>query len=341
MIDCDIHNVVPKVEALFPYLPAYWRETVSQSGFKGPIDSAYPPHAALSARPNAKPTAGSDLATLRQQALDETGAEFGILNCAYAIESLHNPYAAAAFATAVNEWQLEQWLMPEPRLRAALVVPSHFPDLAVQEIERRGAHPGFVQIFLPVHAAAPYGNRRYFPIYEAAVRHNLAIGIHYGGAPGNPPTASGWPTYYIEEYTNMATIFQSQVLSLVCEGVFAQFPTLRVALIEGGVAWMPSLMWRLDKEWKGLRREAPWIKHLPSDYIRQHIRLTTQPFDAPPTAELWLEVIQQLDCDEMLMFASDYPHWHQDDGEISLPTTLPEPLKSKIMSENARAFYQL
>jgi predicted TIM-barrel fold metal-dependent hydrolase len=345
MIDCDLHNVVPNVEALLPYLPAYWRETVRQTGFKGPIDTAYHPKAALTARPDTVPIsgapAGSDLATLRAQALDAAGAEFGILNCAYAIESIHNPYAAEAFATAVNEWQIEHWLEPEPRLRAALVVPSHFPDLAVKEIERRGDYRGFAQIFLPAHSASPYGNRRYFPVYEAAIKHNLVIGIHFGGAPGNPPTASGWFSYYIEDYANMATIFQSQVLSLVSEGVFEQFPTLRVALIEGGFTWMPSLMWRLDKEWKGLRRETPWVKQLPSDYIRQHMRLTTQPLDAPPQPEQLLEVMQQLDSDEMLMYASDYPHWHQDANEPAFPIELPEPLQTKIMAENARAFYQL
>src|SRR3712207_9261519 len=44
-----------------------------------------------------------------------------------------------------------------------------------------------------------YGNRRYYPVYEAALRHNLAIGIHFGGNPGNPPSAVGWPSFYIEE----------------------------------------------------------------------------------------------------------------------------------------------
>lgn len=344
MIDADLHNVVPNVWALLPYLSDYWRETVSQSGFKGPVDTSYPPHSPITARPDYMPPsgapAGSDLDLLRAHILDTTGAEFGILNCAYAVESVHNPYAAAALATAINEWQIEHWLAPEPRLRASLVVPSQFPDLAVKEIERRGDYPGFVQVFLPAHSASPYGNRRYWPIYEAAINYDLVIGLHFGGAPGNPPTASGWPSYAIEEYANMATIFQSQVISLIAEGVFEQFSTLRVALIEGGFTWMPSLIWRLDKEWKGLRREVPWVKQLPSEYIRQHMRLTTQPLDAPPEPAQLLEIIQQLDSDEMLMFASDYPHWHQDVDEPAFPIALPEPLKTRIMSENARTFYR-
>ena len=207
---------------------------------------------------------------------------YGILNCAYAVDSLHNPDAAAALASAVNDWLAAEWLAHEPRLRASLVVPSQYPELAAREIERLGGHPGFVQVFLPVRSAAPYGNRCFHPLFAAAARHDLAVGIHFGGAPGNPPTPSGWPSFYIEEYAGMASVFQSQLLSLISEGLFDQFPTLRVALIESGFTWLPSLMWRFDKEWKGLRREVPWVRRLPSDYIREHVRLTLQPFDAPP-----------------------------------------------------------
>ena len=69
----------------------------------------------------------------------------------------------------------------------------------------------------------------------------------------------------------MSQVFQAQVLSLVSEGVFDLFPSLRVALIEAGFTWMPSLMWRFDKEWRGLRHLTPWVKRLPSViYPRTH-----------------------------------------------------------------------
>ena len=72
----------------------------------------------------------------------------------------------------------------------------------------------------------------------------------------------------------MAQVFQTQVLNLVVEGVFDRFPNLRMALIEGGWTWLPSLMWRIDKDWKGLRREVPWNTRVPSEYIRERIRLS-------------------------------------------------------------------
>jgi predicted TIM-barrel fold metal-dependent hydrolase len=345
VIDCDIHNVVPSVEALFPYLSSHWREHITNTLFKGPIDSSYPRRAPTTARPDSIPAdgrpAGSDLGLLQRQVLDPLGVEFGLLCCAYAVDSLHNPDAAVALSRAVNDWQIAEWLDREPRLRASVVVPSQLPALAAQEVERVGDHPGFVQVFLPVRSQHPYGSRLFHPLWEAIARHDLVGGVHFGGAPGNPPTPSGWPSYYLEEYAGMAQVFQSQVVSIVAEGVFDQFPSLRVALIEGGFTWLPSFMWRFDKEWRNLRRLVPWVKRPPSAYIREHIRLTIQPLDAPPDAGHLLQVVEQIGSDDLLMFSTDYPHRHDADPERTLLPDLPAALAQKIRSENARAFYRL
>ncbi len=153
------------------------------------------------------------------------------------------------------------------------------PELAAREIDRVGDHPGFVQVLLPARSEHPYGSRLFHPLWEAIARHDLVAGIHFGGAPGNPPTPSGWPSYYFEEYAGMAQVFQSQLTSMISEGVFDQFPTLRVTLLESGFTWLPAHMWRFDKEWRNLRRLVPWVKRAPSEYIREHVRLTVQPLE--------------------------------------------------------------
>src|SRR5690349_1059823 len=83
MVDADLHNVVPSTQALFPYLPAHWREHITNTLFKGPVDSAYPKNAPTTARPGSAPgdgrPAGSDLGLLQQQALDPLGVAVGIL----------------------------------------------------------------------------------------------------------------------------------------------------------------------------------------------------------------------------------------------------------------------
>jgi predicted TIM-barrel fold metal-dependent hydrolase len=344
-IDADVHVEVPKVQALFPYLPEHWIEHVNLSRFKGPVDGdgPYPPKSPIAARPGSQPEsgpAGSDLALLRAQALDGPGTALAIANCSYAIDSIHHPDAGIALASAVNDWLIAEWLEKEPRLRASMVVPSQLPEQAAREIERVGGHPGFVQVYLPVRAQHPWGTRIYRPMWEAIARHDLVAGIHFGGAPGNPPTPSGWPSYYLEEYAGMATVFASQLTSLVSEGVFDAWPGVRVTLIEAGWTWLPAHMWRFDKEWRNLRMLIPWVKRPPSEYIREHVRFTLQPLDAPPDPRHLLEVVEQLGSEEMLLYASDYPHQHAGDPAACL-ASLPPELAGKIASENARAWYRL
>ena len=187
----------------------------------------------------------------------------------------------------------------------------------------------------------PYGSRLFRPMWEAIARHDLVAGIHFGGAPGNPPFPSGWPSYYFEEYAGMAQVFQSQLASIVSEGVLDLFPNVRIALLESGFTWLPAFMWRFDKEWRNLRRLVPWVKRAPSEYIREHVRLTIQPLDAPPGWEDMERTIAQLDSDEMLLFATDYPHAHTSDPRDTLLPRLPDALARKIRGENARALYRL
>src|ERR1700694_4952220 len=119
VIDCDIHNTVPSVEALFPYLSEHWREYIRPSAFKGPVDTAYPLRAPTTVAPgvtvpDGKPP-GSSLELIQKDVLDPWDVQFGILNCAYAVDSLHNPDTAAALTWAVNDWLIAEWLDKEGR----------------------------------------------------------------------------------------------------------------------------------------------------------------------------------------------------------------------------------
>ncbi len=337
IIDADCHNIVPDISCLMPYMDAHWQEYFSNSRFNGPIDASYPAGAETSFRPGTDQTAATTLADIQQNVIEPLNADIVILNCTYEVESLHNPDMAATCARAVNRWQAEHWLEQDGRLRGSIVVPSKVPAMAAAEIDYWGKHPGFSQVFLPVRSQHLYGTRNFWPVLEAAVRNDLTICIHYGGASGYPSTPTGWPSWHVEEYVGMAQVFQSQIINLIVEGVFAQFPSLKIVLAEGGWTWLPSLMWRLDKEWKGLRYEIPWVKTFPSDLIRQHMRLTLQPIDAPPNSEQLLQTLEQLGSDEMILFSSDYPHWH-DPADLLLDGVTSEQ-KSKIMGLNAKAFY--
>ena len=86
----------------------------------------------------------------------------------------------------------------------------------------------------------PFGGPRYHPIFEAAARHDLVVGIHHSE---NSPTALGRHRYFAEWHTLVPQVFMSQAVSLIFNGVFDKYPDLRVILIEGGFTYVPHLMW--------------------------------------------------------------------------------------------------
>jgi predicted TIM-barrel fold metal-dependent hydrolase len=340
-IDCDVHPTVPGTAALLPYLDDFWRDTVEDRGI-GSLDSnSYPPQAPITARPDWRAKGGraaTNVEALRTQALDRFGSSLAILNCLYGVQLVFNEDMAAAFASAVNDWVAREWLDREPRLRASIVVPLQNVERAVDEIERCAADPRFVQVLVLCMGEAPLGRRQYWPVFAAAERHGLPIGIHAGSSYRHPVTSLGWPSTYVEDYASQAQGFQSQLASLICEGVFAKFPGLKVVLIESGVTWLPAFLWRLSKFWRGVRSEVPWVDRPPAEIVRDHVRLTIQPFDGPADPDDVARVIDQLRSDDLLLFSSDYPHW-QFDGDAVLPAGLPERLRRKLLVDNALATY--
>jgi len=84
----------------------------------------------------------------------------------------------------------------------------------------------------------------------------LPIGMHIGGEAGHGPTASGWPSFYVEDHHGLVHTMQCQATSLVLEGVLERFPGLKIIMIEGGFAWIPALAWRLDAHWRKMASEV-------------------------------------------------------------------------------------
>ncbi len=341
IIDCDVHPAVPGLKTLLPYLDDHWRETVIRRGIDDLVTISYPTVNPLTFRSDWKDETGktaTSAARLGGQALDPFGTSIAICNCLYGVQAAFSEDMGAAMARGVNDWIAREWLDRDSRLRASIVVPQQNPEMAVEEIERVAADKRFVQVLLLVGGEITLGRRQNWPIYAAAERHGLTIGIHAGSMYRNATTPIGWPGSYTEEYVNVATGFQSQLTSLITEGVFTKFPSMTVVLMESGVSWLPAYMWRLTKYWKGLRSEVPWVSDPPSSIIRDRVRLTIQPFDAPDDDGGVMRLMEHIGSDEMLLFSTDYPHW-QFDGMAAMPKGIDPGLAHKIMAVNPLKAY--
>ncbi|HSU04665.1 MAG TPA: amidohydrolase family protein [Acetobacteraceae bacterium] len=349
LIDCDVHHAMRSPRDLDPYLAQKWRDHLGTYGSRKPVPftgtSPYFKSApALSRKdtwpPNGGPP-GSDLAFLQEQLLDRYGIECGMLHLlSMTGMDQRNQEFGAALCRAVNHWQHEVWTQKDRRLKAAIVVPGEDAAAAVQEIEYWAGNRDFAQVSMVTHTIEPLGRRRYWPIYEAAAAHDLPIGLHTSGFNGHAVTPTGWSSYYAEEHHEVAISQQALVTSLVCEGVLARLPSLRVVMVECGLAWVPSLCWRLDQHWKRMRDEVPHLDGPPSSYVKSQMWFTTQPMDEPERPADLSKILEWIGWDRIL-FATDYPHWDFDDPETAVKVKLTETQRRMIFRDNARAAYNL
>jgi uncharacterized protein len=349
IVDCDIHPMLRSTESLFPFLARRWREELETCGLRSrnPFVGSYAfPKAtpALSRRDSWPPAGGppgSDLAFMRAQYLDPYGVETGILQVLIPSgKDQRNPAFGAALSAALNDWQVAEWTEPEPRLKASITIPAEDPEASVAEIERCAGKRDFVSIFITTRTAEPMGRKRYWPIFDAAVRHNLPLGIHTGGSNGMPMTPGGWPSFYFEDHFANALAMQPLLASLTLEGVFETFPELRVVMVEGGFGWAPALSWRLDQHWARMRSEVPHVPHPPSSYIRHQVWFATQPIEEPEHRRDLSTLIDWIGWDRMV-FASDYPHWDMDNPRLAFKVALSEAETRAVFRDNARAAYGL
>lgn len=346
VVDADVHPRL-NFDRVEDYLPSSWKRRYKE-GNRGPGNLGYwNPNGVM--RSDTKLDDGSYIESspqnLLKHYLDASGIQYAILNPAGTLTVGLSPELeySAALVSARNDVLINDWLKISPRLRASIVVAPNDPLRAAEEIYRVGSHPGVVQVLMPSGARTPYGQKHYFPIYEAATKLNLPVAIHIGSegvGMSGAPTAVGYPGSYFEWHTGVIGTYIAHLCSLVTEGVFVKFPKLKFVLLEGGVCWLPALMMRFDKNWKVLRQTTPWLSEPPSETIRKHVRCSTQPLEEPFRVGQLHTLLSTFDAGEMLMFSSDFPHWDGETVEFA-KRLLPQHLWTNILSANACELYRL
>ena len=348
VIDVDIHESFESLQDLVPYLGSPWKELVERGEWKGftqpfvywSSGSMYWTQKTDKEAPNKTRSSASDYGAMRDMLLDEFGIERAILTGYFYPVMLGDTQVefASALASAYNDYQVEGWLEKDERFRGSIHVAPQDPKAAAREIDRMAEHPQMVQVMMPLGGnTRAYGDPFFDPIFEAVQRHKLIVATHHTVyAEG----VYGLGRYYIERHMLIPQPTMATLISLVCNGVFDRFPDVRFALLEGGFTWLPHVLWRMDREYKSLRQEAPWIKKLPSQHVigDGRVKLATQPTEDLTTDE-WTKVVDLIGSDEALMFATDYPHFDFDSPKRALPAGLPEDMKRKILHENASSFY--
>ncbi len=349
IVDCDIHVNPRHGMEIADHMPEPWlskgyRELLFAGGLLGTSVIFAPPNEGRridSFTPSGPP--GSDPQVTGRQLFDESEVDTAII-IPLSDKSLANPEHEAAMAAAVNNWIASTWIGAyngHGRYKSTLRV-STDPDLAVAEIERFAGHPHIVQVMLNPYAGALFGEAKYWPVYEAAIRNGLAVASHVTLQRPGPAlmTVYGPPNYFLENHGQFPLLYAAHLTSMLCEGVFDRFPELRFTFVEGGFSWVLPYLWRMDRHWKELRRDAPGLKRLPSEYIREHVSFTRQPVEEPRNPHHLARVIEWLGP-QMLEFSTDYPHWDGDYNPRMNFTGVPAAIRREILAGNAIRKYRL
>jgi uncharacterized protein len=289
---------------------------------------------------------GSDPEFVKVDLLDRQGVESALLvdlAASTAVQEAKDYDISAVLASAFNDYNIERWLGADKRFRLALVVSPWDVEQAVAEIKRNGQNSGIAAIHLPL-SQMRWGNRRWYPLWEAAISVGLPIVSHvssgetlaYDGMARFPIST---PEIWAENYVEIPLLGQATVSSLVMHGVFERYPDLKVLFAEWGFTWVPSLVWRMNLAWRAYRSSAPWLKRWPVEVVHQHLKFTSQPVEDPPDNQELVRLVEDHLAD-LLVFSSDYPHFDSDPPDAVL-TGLSPATRKKVLRDNAKSILRL
>lgn len=341
VVDADLHVLPESADAVAEHLPTRFRG----KGVSAPDGNWTSPvgRFADDAGPQDGPP-GSDPGHTVEHHLDRHGIDHAVVTGGSAnlrAAALPDARYAHALTAAYNEWLAETWLDEDDRLYGSISVSPMAPDRAAEAIRRWADHPRMVQVVMGGGTQIPLGQDRYWPIYEAAEAEGLPVAIH-AGAEGygvaSPNSGAGYPTTYLERQSIQPCNAMGQLLSLVFEGVPVEFPGIQFVLVGSGYGWLPSFLWRADKNWKGPSQDIPWVERPPSEYVYDHVSFVTPRLEAADTPEYSSRLFEMVDGEALLAYGSDYPHWDYavpDVGSLGLD----ESAERALLSGNATTLY--
>jgi predicted TIM-barrel fold metal-dependent hydrolase len=277
--------------------------------------------------------------------LDEHGISMSVLypTAGLAIGMVQLEDWAAALCQGYNDWLAERFTGATSRLKGMALLPPQSPSAAAAELRRSVTELGFLGGVLPAatnNKTPLYGSPVYHDLWDEAQRLDVPISIH-GGIASNLglDRLSSFAEAHCLEHPLAQMV---QLTSMMFQGVFDQFPRLRVAFLEAGVGWVPFMMDRLDEDCEKFGRLAPNLKRRPSEHFR-----SGNLFFTAEVEERTLPYVLDLVRPDVILWASDFPHERErDEFGGDLPTLqgredLSAEAKRRILYDNPARYYGL
>jgi predicted TIM-barrel fold metal-dependent hydrolase len=253
-----------------------------------------------------------------------------------------DPALFSAICRAYNDWLAEFCGADPARLKAIAMINVDDVGDAVGELERT-AKLGMVGAMI---AEYPLEERRYDhpdyePLWAAAAALNLPLSLHT--ATRRVQSNSALVERTVHDASRRATKVFLPAISMcdmIFSGVFERHPSLRLAIVEFELSWVPYVLTNMDYTYRERNEEALYRfkgDTLPSDFFARNVYLSFQE-DA-----VGIRLRDRIGIDGM-MWGSDYPH-----SESTFPRSrqvldeilrgVPEAERAKIVCHNTARLY--
>lgn len=351
VIDTDFHFLPP-----FETLRQYFAEPFRSKVVRYPqVASEYSPDAAI----GKVGTGQSVLGEARTgedviRVLDEIGADSVILSPGFQRpQNIYNPPTLTALTRAYNDYLIDKVFPVSRRIHAELMINHQDPEAGAAEIRRVGHHRQFVGAYSEFGGTyEPIGSARHDPIFDALGELELPLAVHVGTFwHPDTPLSNGTRTWV--ELLGIAPMGTAMAWmgSMIMQGLFDKYPTQKILMQEGGFWWVIDFMLRIDEFYldhpgdialveRKIAAGEQFLNRLPSEYVREHFRFSTQPMVKPKNAKhlAWLLEISR--ADELLLYSSDWPHATFDPVNWLFESpAITEPMRQAILSGNARRLF--
>jgi hypothetical protein len=266
--DLDRHVAFHDFRDLFPHMARAWRKHFERTEFIGAIADTSR-HVWADDR--------FDHPEVAPRPLETSESALVLPHQALTVNGWADTVAAKTFLEAVNSYGEEHW--GDAGVARTIVVSPHDAEWSANEVRRRAA-AGAAAVAIPLGGPL-LGNGFFDPLYAACAETELPVVVHFSGLEGlyrgAQPLAGGLHWSAFARHALLPQLAESNLSSMAFEGTFEKFPRLQVIVSGFGFAWLPPLLWRLDREWKTFRHDVPWVKRAPSEYVKDRVWVTSWP----------------------------------------------------------------
>ena len=245
----------------------------------------------------------------------------------------------AAVGRAYNRWLVERILPEDERIKGLIYLPFNTPKACEAILRDFGDAKGVIGFTITSTRNRPVHHDQYMKLYAMIEETGKPLAFHSGFHWGDPSflQLNRFISMHAISFVHYSFI---HLTNWVINGLPERFPKLKLVWVESGLAWIPFIMQRLDHEFMMRVCEAPMLKRLPSEYIRE-MYFTSQPLEKT-NMNLLEATFNAMNAETQLLFASDWPHWDFDPpSAIMTIPFLSEQAKRNILGLNAARVFNL